>query len=124
MIYKQTILKNADNSGVVWSKCIKVQGTCNITTARLGDTVLVSIFKISSKKKAKKKIYMGLIVGVNNWSKRQDGSYIRFFKNKILLLSSELKFLGTRVYGPTPKEIRIGQKEVLYKKIISYSWTV
>jgi len=50
-----------------------------------------------------------------------DGSYIKFFKNKILLLSDQLKFLGTRVYGPVPKEIKLGAKETLYKKIISYS---
>jgi len=40
------------------------------------------------------------------------------------LLSDQLKFLGTRIYGPIPKEIRLGQKETLYKKIISYAWTV
>lgn len=124
MIYKQTLLKNADNSGVIWSKCIKIEGTNNIKRANLGDKVLISIFKISSKKKAKKKIYNGLIVAVNSWTKRLDGSYIRFFRNKVLLLSAELKFLGTRVYGPIPKEIRLHQRETLYKKIISYSWTV
>ena len=37
------------------------------------------------------------------------------------LLSDNLKFLGTRVYGPVPKEIRVGKKESLYRKIISYS---
>ena len=51
MIYKETILKNADNSGVVWSRCIQVEGTCNKNTARLGDRVLISIFRTSSKKK-------------------------------------------------------------------------
>lgn len=124
MIYKQSVLKNADNSGVIWSKCIKIEGNNSIKRANLGDKVLISIFKISSKKKAKKKIYNGLIIAVNNWTKRLDGSYIRFFKNKVLLLSSELKFLGTRVYGPIPKEIRLNQRETSYKKIISYSWAV
>lgn len=125
MIYKETILKNADNSGVVWSRCIQIEGTCNKNTARLGDRVLISIFRTSSKKNLKKKKYAALIVAVKNPTKRVDGCFIKFFKNKVLLLSSDqLKFLGTRVYGPIPKEIRLGQKETLYKKIISYAWTV
>lgn len=124
MIYKQTILKNADNSGIYWSKCIKIDGSCNNTVARLGDKVLISIFRANLKKKNKKKKYYGLIISVKKFTKRLDGSYIKFFKNKILLLSDQLKFLGTRVYGPIPKEIRLENKETLYKKIISYSWTI
>lgn len=125
MIYKETILKNADNSGVIWSKCIKIEGTCNKTIARLGDRVLISIFRTNSKKKVKKKKYIGLIVAVKMFTKRLDGSYIKFFKNKVLLFSvDKLVFLGTRVYGPVPKEIRLGKKEILYRKVISYSWTV
>lgn len=124
MIYKETLLKNADNSGIFWSKCIKIDGSCNTSTARLADRVLVSIFKANLKKKNKKKKYYGLIISVKSFTKRLDGSYIKFFKNKILLLSDQLKFLGTRVYGPVPKEIKLGPKETLYKKIISYSWVV
>ena len=62
-----------------------------------------------------------MVSAVSVYTKRLDGSFVKFFKNKILLLSEQFKFLGTRVYGPIPKEIRLGQKEVLYKKIISYT---
>ena len=124
MIYKETILKNADNSGIIWSKCINVSGKCNKNTARLGDRVLISVFRAKAKKNNKKKKYHGLVISVKKFTKRKDGSYIKFFKNKVLLLSDQLKFLGTRVYGPIPKEIRVDDKEVLYKKIISYSWTI
>ena len=55
MIYKETILKNSDNSGVNWSKCIQVKGTCNKKIAKLGDMVLVCVFRTTSKKKLKKK---------------------------------------------------------------------
>ena len=124
MIYKETVLKNADNSGVIWSKCIQIIGNCNKNTARLGDKVLISVFRSNKKQKNKKKKYFGLIIAVKSFTKRGDGTYIKFFKNKLLLLSDQLKFLGTRVYGPIPKEIRVGNLETLYKKIISYSWTV
>jgi len=124
MIYKETILKNADNSGINWSKCIQVKGTCNKKIGRLGDMILICVFRMSVKKKIKKKKYWAVISAVSGFTKRLDGSFVRFFKNKILLLSEQFKFLGTRVYGPIPKEIRLGQKEVLYKKIISYTWTI
>ena len=74
MIYKETLLKIVDNSGVVWAKCIKVEGNCNKKIARLGDRVYCSVYKVVSKEKIKKKKYVALIVSVKNFTKRLDGS--------------------------------------------------
>jgi len=87
----------------------------------LGDRVLISVFRAVSKQKLKKKIYTGLIVGVTSFVKRKDGSFIRFFENNVLLLSDQLKFFGTRIYGPVPKELKFLADDTLYKKIVSYS---
>ena len=92
MIYKETILKNGENSGVIWSKCINIIKCGNKQVARLGDKVLISIFRSNSKKKIKNKKYIGLIISVKNFTKRFDGSFIKFFKNRILLLSENSIF--------------------------------
>jgi len=124
MIYKETILKNVDNSGVTWSKCIHIKGTCNKKIANLGDIILISTFRIRSKKKIKKKKYVGLIVGAKNYTARLDGSFIKFFKNNVILLLEQEKLMGTRVYGPLPRELYSNIKLGKYKKMVTYSWTV
>ena len=49
-------------------------------------------------------------------------SFLRSDRNRCLILSKEGdKFLGTRVDGTIPRELRGGQNEVKYKEIISYS---
>ena len=54
--------------------------------------------------------------------RRVDGSYLRGDRNRCLILNKEGdKFLGTRVDGPLPRELRGGSNEVKYKDIISYS---
>lgn len=53
---------------------------------------------------------------------RPDGSFLRSDRNRCLIFSKEGdKFLGTRVDGPIPRELRGGANEVKYKDIISYS---
>ena len=124
MIYKESILKNADNFGVIWSKCIKIEGKSNVRIARLGDRILISLFRLNRKKKIKKKLYVALLITTKIYTKRKDGTFLKFFQNRILMLSDQFKFLGTRVYGPITREIRKGEKGTLYKKIISYTSTI
>ena len=124
MIYKETILKNADNLGIIWSKCIKIEGKSNVQIARLGYRILITLFRVSRKKKIKKKIYVGLVITTKMYTKRKDGTFLKFFQNRVLTLSEQLKFLGTRIYGPITREIKKDEKGTLYKKIISYTSTI
>lgn len=127
MIQTRTSLKVADNSGARWVKCIKVLGKGNKKVATIGNSVLVTVSNISSQKKIKKRtIYLGLIINISRWLRREEGSFIKFFFNKVLLFTKQYKFLGTRVYGIVSKEVRscgeIEKKERRYfQKIISYS---
>jgi ribosomal protein L14 len=87
----------------------------------------VTLFKFTCSKKVKKRtIYLGLIVGISYWTTRIDGSYIKFFSNRLLVFNKSYKFLGTRVYGAILKEIRLKSiKDKNYRKffqkLISYS---
>jgi large subunit ribosomal protein L14 len=49
---------------------------------------------------------------------RPDGSYIRFDDNAAVLLNTNLEPVGTRIFGPIAREIRVASKEG-YMKIIS-----
>lgn len=116
-------LVRADNSGVKLMKCVRIPGGSFQKTAGLGQLIRVCIKRLdrSKKKVQKKKIYNALVVAVKNRTRRKDGTFVKFDKNRALILSDQNKFLGTRVYGPLCKEIRGGIKEVKYRKIIAYS---
>lgn len=121
MIQKKTRLKIYDNSGAKITECVHIiKKKKNIAT--LGDKILVAIKKLDVHKKINKKsLYYNLIIGQKKIKKRKNGTFIKFDKNRSLLISKAMKFLGTRVYGPVVKEIRLKDKSSQYKKIISYS---
>lgn len=122
MITKGTSLIVSDNSGGKRVQCIDIWGSSKQKYAPLGKKVLVTAKKIrSGKKVAKKKRYSALLIASTKNKKRKKGYYLKFDDNRVVLLTLQNKFLGTRVDGPICKEIRGGKKETLYKQIISYS---
>jgi len=122
MITKGSYLTVSDNSGAKKVQCIHVLRNSRRRYARIGDTVLVSAKKVKHAKKIiKKKIYRALLISTAKGFRRPKGRTIRFRQNRVLILSEQDKFLGTRVYGPICREIRGGKKETQYKQIISYS---
>jgi large subunit ribosomal protein L14 len=125
MIQSGTKLSISDNSGGLLAKCTKVLNSKNKALGNVGDSVLTRIIKKKHSKKIKKKnMYYGLIVTVKSFTRRNDGTFIKFSSNKVLLFSSAYKFLGTRIYGPISKDLRFklnkDQKQK-YLKIISYA---
>jgi large subunit ribosomal protein L14 len=125
MITKGSYLIVSDNSGAKKVQCIHVLGNFRRRYARIGNTVLVTAKKVKHAKKIiKKKIYKALIISTAQRFRRPKGQTVKCCKNRILMLSDQNKFLGTRVYGPICREIRGGKKEALYKKIISYTSTM
>ena len=122
MITKGSYLTVSDNSGAKKVQCIHVFGSSRRRYARTGDTILVTAKKVKHAKKiVKKKIYHALLISTAKSFRRSKGQTIRFHENRILMLSDQDKFLGTRIYGPICREIRGGKKETQYKQIISYS---
>jgi large subunit ribosomal protein L14 len=122
-IYVGTKLKSADNTDIKKVKCIKIFPNSNKKFSFLGDIVRIVIVRRRFKKAViKKKLYLGLIITIKKTTYRLNGVFLKFDQNRSLTLSEDLKFLGTRVYGPIAKEIRNSKKKkTLFKKIISYS---
>jgi large subunit ribosomal protein L14 len=127
MLQKETKLRPYDNAGIRSVKCIRVLGKSR-TFGFVGDLLAVVIQKFKAKKKLKrKKIYYGLVISMKVRLYRKDGIIIKSDYNRVVLLAPEnLKFLGTRIYGPIYKEIvnitdKKKKKTQKYAKVVSYA---
>ena len=116
MIQMQTNLDVADNSGAKRVMCIKVLGGSHRRYAGIGDIIKVSIKDAIPRGRVKKgEVYNALVVRTAKGVRRPDGSVIRFDGNAAVILNNNLQPLGTRIFGPVPRELR-GEK---FMKIIS-----
>ena len=116
MIQLQSMLAAADNSGAKTLMCIKVMGGTRRRYAAVGDVIKVSIKDAIPRGKVKKgEVYDAVVVRTRRGVRRPDGSLIKFDGNAAVLLSSKLEPIGTRIFGPVTRELRIAQ----FMKIIS-----
>ena len=107
MIQMQTKLEVADNSGAKEVKCVKVLGGSNKTHASLGDIIVVAIQTALPGGKVKKsEVKKAVIVRTKYPVRREDGSYIQFDKNSVVLISQAKEPIGTRIFGPVARELR------------------
>jgi len=116
MIQMQTILNVADNSGAKKVMCIKVLGGSHHMIAALGDVIVVSIKEALPTGKVKKgEVCRALIVRTKYGVRRKDGNSIKFDSNAVVLLNKQGEPIGTRVFGPVTRELRVKK----FTKIVS-----
>jgi large subunit ribosomal protein L14 len=107
MIQMQTNLDVADNSGAKRVMCIKVLGGAKRRYATVGDTIVVSIKEAIPRGRVKKgDVRKAIVVRVSKDIKRKDGSTIRFDNNAAVLINNNGEPIGTRIFGPVPRELR------------------
>ena len=107
MIQMQTVLKVADNSGAKKVMCIKVLGGSGRMISGCGDVIVVSIKSAIPGGKVKKgEVHRALIVRTKKEIKRPDGSTIQFDSNSVVLINKQNEPIGSRVFGPVPRELR------------------
>jgi large subunit ribosomal protein L14 len=100
MIQMQTNLDVADNSGARRVMCIKVLGGSKRKYATIGDVIVVSV------KEAIPRVMKAVVVRIRKDIKRADGSVIRFDRNAAVLINPQMEPVGTRIFGPVPRELR------------------
>ncbi len=116
MIQESTKLNVADNTGAKIVACIKVLGGTRRRYATLGDVIVVSVKEATPTAKVKKgEVVKAVIVRTKKEVRRNDGSYIRFDANSVVLLNPQLEPIGTRIFGPVARELRAKK----FMKIIS-----
>ena len=107
MIQMQSKLEVADNSGAKEVKCIKVLGGSKRMVAGLGDIIVVAVQQAMPGGKIKKgDVKKAVIVRTVSPIRREDGSYIRFDKNSVVILNQQNEPAGTRIFGPVARELR------------------
>ena len=116
MIITETKLNVADNSGAKLVQCIKVLGGSKRRSASIGDVIVVSVKEAIPNGKVKKgEVTRAVVVSTKKGVFRKDGSTIRFDQNSAVLLTKEGEPIGTRIFGPVTRELRLKK----FTKIIS-----
>ncbi|MBL7900375.1 MAG: 50S ribosomal protein L14 [Bacteroidia bacterium] len=116
MIQNESRLTVADNSGAKEVLVIRVLGGTRKRYASIGDKVIVTVKHAMPSGNVKKgTVSKAVIVRTKKEISRQDGSYIRFDDNAVVLLNATDEIRGTRIFGPVARELRDKQ----FMKIIS-----
>jgi large subunit ribosomal protein L14 len=116
MIQNESRLAVADNSGAKEVLVIRVLGGTRKRYASIGDKVVVTVKHAMPSGNVKKgTVSKAVIVRTRKEIRRNDGSYIRFDDNAVVLLSGTDEIRGTRIFGPVARELRDKQ----FMKIIS-----
>ena len=108
MIQTESRLKVADNSGAQEILVIRVLGGSKKRYGRVGDIVVATVKSASTQGNIKKSdIVRAVIVRTAKEYRRDDGSYIKFDDNAVVILDTDLTNpRGTRVFGPVARELR------------------
>ena len=117
MIQMYTYLDVADNTGAKECMCIKVLGGTRRRYARIGDVIVASVKKAIPGGEVKPgEVVKGVIVRTKKACRRDDGSYVRFDRNAMVILNKEDDNpRGTRIFGAVARELR----DRGYLKIVS-----
>lgn len=116
MIQQQTRLSVADNTGAKEVMCIKVLGGSRRRYARIGDVIIVAVKNALPKGAVKMhSIQRAVIVRMKKETRRADNSYVRFDDNAVVIVDKDNQPVGTRIFGPIPRELR----NFGFQKIIS-----
>mgnify|MGYP001594955455 CR=1 FL=1 len=107
MIQPRTMVHVADNTGAKLIQCFKVLGGTRKRYARIGDIIVGSVKVAEPRKLLKKKaIVRGVVVRQRQAFRREDGSYIRFDDNAVVVIDAKGEPQGGRIFGPIPRELR------------------
>lgn len=124
MVFLNTTLPIADNSGAKFLKCFKIYKKSRRIGGSVGDTILgaiKSIFIKKNKKIKKGNLYKAIIVRSRKNKKRFLGHFLSTDSTAAVLLNNSKLPFGTRVTGPVYYELRFlkfGKIISLAKKII------
>ena len=116
MVQQESRLLVADNSGAKEVLVIRVLGGTKRRYASIGDQVVITVKDATPSGNVKKgQVSRAVVVRTKKEVRRNDGSYIRFDNNAVVLLNDTGEMRGTRIFGPVARELR----EKKFMKIVS-----
>jgi large subunit ribosomal protein L14 len=122
MIQAQTYVDVADNTGAKTAMVICVlkgstaRGKFTRKTATVGDMLIAAVKRAIPGGDAKDgEVVRAVVVRTKFPVRRPDGSYVRFDRNAVVLVTPEGEPRGTRIFGAVARELR----EKNFMKIVS-----
>jgi len=107
VIQLHTMLDVADNTGAKVARCIRVMGSGNRKTCSVGDVVVCSVKKAIPNGAVKKgDVVRGVVIRTAKAVRRDDGSYVRFDGNAMVIIDADGNPKGTRIFGAVARELR------------------
>lgn len=114
MIQMETVLKVADNTGAKKVKMIRALGHLKRTVG-VGRKIVCHVVDASPEGIKKGAVVKAVIVRTKSPVYREDGSTLRFGENAVVIINDAGVPVGSRVFGPMPRELRDGD----YTKLLS-----
>ena len=115
MIQLRSVVDVADNTGARRAAMISRKGQVT-DTAAVGDIITVHIKQSTPEATVKKgEVAKAVVVRTKTAIRRNDGSYLRFDSNAVVILGTDGNPKGTRIFGPVARELRAKN----FMKIIS-----
>ncbi len=122
MLQQESRIDVADNTGAKQAMVIRVlggstaRGKFTRKQASVGDKVVLTVKKSLPGSDMKTgTICKGVVVRTSYPVRRDDGSYVRFDRNAVVLIDDNDNPRGTRIFGAVARELR----ELNYMKIVS-----
>lgn len=116
MIQNETRCKVADNSGAKEVLVIRCLGGSRRRYSNIGDVVVCTVKEATPGGQVKKgEVVKAVIVRTVRGIRRENGSYIKFDDNAVVIIKDDNTPRGTRIFGPVARELR--DKD--YMKIVS-----
>jgi large subunit ribosomal protein L14 len=108
MIQHETRVKVADNTGARELLVMHLVGGTHRRYSHVGDVIVGTVKSaIPAGAVKKSEIVHAVVVRVAKEWRREDGSYIRFDDNAVVILDgATTNPKGTRIFGPVARELR------------------
>ena len=107
MIQNESRLRVADNTGAKEVLVIRCLGGSVRKTSNIGDIVVCTVKHATPGGTVKKgDVVKAVIVRTKRGVRRENGSYIRFDDNAVVIIKDDKTPKGTRIFGPVARELR------------------
>ncbi len=107
MIQNETRLRVADNTGAKEVLVIRGLGGSRRRFSNIGDIVVCAVKQATPGGTVKKgDVVKAVIVRTKYGIRRENGTYIKFDDNAVVIIKDDKTPRGTRIFGPVARELR------------------
>lgn len=107
MIQSESRLRVADNTGAKEVLVIRNLGGSVRRFTNIGDIVVCTVKQAAPGGTVKKgEVVKAVIVRTRRGVRRENGTYIKFDDNAVVLIKDDNTPRGTRIFGPVARELR------------------